>query len=233
MVTILTWKFQIWKFEMILLSAVVTNLIALIVAMEGFTPKCKNIKEYSTAGLAARTKCPKCVEHHPGQKVKFFYITKIFHSKVWIIFQSGLTIVPRGQLGNHLYSYSLLVSLQEHYKNFKFYLSSESWKYITKYFNSSKLLLPSINDLCLCKSTDNGVYSKPFKWKFWNTKHGLDFVKVIQFQKSIVYLKHRVIKLTINNTARICLDLRNTKEMELFGSYGLTMDFHIKRNNLD
>jgi len=143
---------------MILLSTVLTNLIMVIVAMQGVSPKCRNINEYSTAGKVARTKSPVCSEYHRDQK-------------------SALTIVPRGQLGNHLYSYSLLVSLQQHYKNLNFYLSSGTWNYITKYFDSSKLLLPSINELCFCKSSYGGVYSEPLKWKFWNTEHGIDFVR--------------------------------------------------------
>ena len=120
--------------------------------------KCKNIKEYSRQGLTARSQSPTCVEPSDSQ-------TSIF------------TVVPRGQLGNHLHAYALISALQHHYPHHQFLLSSETWLYLSTYFNTSHLLAPSINKLCLCKSY-RGVHSVPWNIQFWNTDSSKDFVEV-------------------------------------------------------
>ena len=64
---------------MILLSTVVTNLLMVIVAMQGVS-KCRNINEYSTAGKVARTKSPVCSEYHRDQKVNGNYSSQYFYN---------------------------------------------------------------------------------------------------------------------------------------------------------
>ena len=65
---------------MILLSTVLTNLIMVIVAMQGVSQKCRNINEYSTAGKVARTKCPVCSEYHRDQNVNGNYSSQYFYN---------------------------------------------------------------------------------------------------------------------------------------------------------
>ena len=65
---------------MILLSTVLTNLIMVTVAMQGVSPKCRNINEYSTAGKVARTKSPVCSEYHRDQKVNGNYSSQYFYN---------------------------------------------------------------------------------------------------------------------------------------------------------
>ena len=92
-------------------------------------------------------------------------------------FQSVLTTVPRGQLGNHLHTYALLSSLQAHLPSLTFSLSSETRAYLTTYFRAPPLLLSSIDSLCLCKS-HGGVYSRPWSWSTWSSQKDQDFAEV-------------------------------------------------------
>ena len=118
--------------------------------------RCRNIREY--AEVLTRRQSPTCIDY--GQ-----------HK------QSVLTVVPRGQLGNHLQAYALLSSLQQHYPSYQFYLSLETWQYLSTYFNTSKLLLQSIGKLCLCNS-HRGVVSEPWRVEFRISESWADFVKV-------------------------------------------------------
>lgn len=99
--------------------------------------------------------------------------------------QAIYTSVPRGQLGNHLQAYSALVSLKEFYNSKKdlFFLCTETWEYLTTYFEPSKLLLPSLNQMCICK-THKGIYSKPWKWSYWTAPKDKDFIQVGIFNKT-------------------------------------------------
>ena len=99
--------------------------------------------------------------------------------------QAIYTSVPRGQLGNHLQAYSALVSLKEFYNSKKdlFFLCTETWEYLTTYFKPSKLLLPSLNKMCICKS-HKGIYSKPWKWSYWTAPKDKDFIQVGIFNKT-------------------------------------------------
>ena len=101
-------------------------------------------------------------------------------------FQSLFTIIPRGQLGNHLHSYALLVSLQKHFKTYHFYLASETWQYLKTYFKIDSLLLPSLDDLCLCKSQNN-IYSQPWNWNFIDAPVGSDFLEVCVIRTLFVF----------------------------------------------
>ena len=118
--------------------------------------KCRNIREYGEKWFGRQS--PTCIEFSPNR-------------------QSILTVVPRGQLGNHLHAYALLSSLQQHYPSYQFSLASETRLYLSTYFNTSKLLMPSIDNLCLCKS-HRGVASRPWNVEFRNSEPGTDFVKV-------------------------------------------------------
>ena len=60
----------------------------------------------------------------------------------------------------------------------QFYLSSETWKYLTLYFCQEDLLLPSIDQLCLCR-TYLGVAALAWEWGFWNSGFDVDFVEDI------------------------------------------------------
>ena len=119
--------------------------------------RCRKIRVYSEKW--SRRQSPTCIEHRHQNR------------------QSILTVVPRGQLGNHLHAYALLSSLQQHYPSYQFSLASETWLYLSTYFNTSKLLLPSIDNLCLCRS-HRGVASRPWNVEFRNSEPGSDFVKV-------------------------------------------------------
>ena len=100
------------------------------------------------------------------------------------LFQSYLTRLPSGQLGNHLTSYAVLSSLQTHFSSSSsssssvhFIISQETTRYLHSYFESSKLLLPSIDQLCLC-NYHHGVRSKPWDIEFWSSDTRTDHVKV-------------------------------------------------------
>jgi len=91
---------------------------------------------------------------------------------------SAFTTVPRGQLGNHLHAYALLVGLQARYPDRHFFTSSETGQYLRRYFRMAQLLIQSIDRLCLCR-THLGVASRPWEWRFWNSGPDLDFVEDI------------------------------------------------------
>lgn len=119
--------------------------------------KCPKTNEYL---VPIPPVCPTCLE--PGQ-----------------VKGPLLTTVPRGQLGNHLHAYALLSSLQTHYPTGQFYLSSSTSAYLSTYFETRHLLLPSLSQVCLCRE-EQGVKSRPWQWRFWNTDKDKDFVRDIR-----------------------------------------------------
>ena len=88
----LVFKYNSFRSAMKLSSRVLTIVIVLIVAMQGFSPKCKNIKEYSTAGLAARTRSPICAEDHPNQKVSYLHLPASLCSPTLFLLKSWIQI---------------------------------------------------------------------------------------------------------------------------------------------
>ena len=57
-------------------------------------------------------------------------------------------------------------------------VSQTSSRYLKKYFETSELLLKSVDTLCLCKSY-KGIPSTPWKWDFFNSEIDEDHVKVL------------------------------------------------------
>ena len=92
------------------------------------------------------------------------------------------TTVPRGQLGNHLHAYAILVALQKQFSDGLFLMSSETIVYLRKTFKEKNLLLDSLDQICLCR-THKGIPSIPWEWKFWDSDPEEDSVKELEKMK--------------------------------------------------
>ena len=121
-------------------------------------PRCPATAEYSPAGLAAAPpRSPRCRQPDGG---------------------TVFTMVPRGQLGNHLHSYAALRALSLRYPGREFLLATETWHHITQHFLPDKLLLPGLHQLCLCRS-HRGLPARPWHWRHHDSPPGADMFEDI------------------------------------------------------